>query len=415
VTDSAWGQIVARYADRLHRSVGERHHVASPLGAWIVIALCSTLAEGACRDELSDVLGADPNLAAEFAGVLTADPHPLVGYGAAVWNRPAFGTPGIGSWKAGLPTEIETGDIPAQATLDSWSERHTLGLIPAFPDVDPAVVLLMATALATKVSWSQPFGIAPGSSLGPASPWSTQLRRVLCAPVADRRHQQFIADGDRAGPIAVHMVKAEGGLAVCSVIAAPDVDAMDVLADAHDIALAEASMSRSVLRRSLFDLPLGEGPFWTISEEQVQTVAAEGREERFQTLLPAWSVESKLDLSRESLGYPAAASVLKDALGLSAYQYEASQSTVARYSRVGFEAAALTSLVVATSRPTVRSGVRRTAELRFGHPFAAVAVVTADGWPAVNARIGSPWHGLPIFSGWIIDPDDAEDETGLRE
>lgn len=70
---------------------------------------------------------------------------------------------------------------------------------------------------------------------------------------------------------------------------------------------------------------------------------------------------------------------------------------------------------VGVSGPRVGAGMRRSAEPRFGHPFAAVAVVTAEHWPAVNARAeASPWHGLPIFSAWISNPAGAaEDDSRL--
>src|SRR6266487_4741073 len=38
LTDTA--AAVARYAGWLHRVAGEDHHVASPLGAWLLLALC---------------------------------------------------------------------------------------------------------------------------------------------------------------------------------------------------------------------------------------------------------------------------------------------------------------------------------------------------------------------------------------
>ncbi|MBM0258971.1 hypothetical protein JNW89_21570, partial [Micromonospora sp. 4G55] len=43
---------LARYAARLHAGAGDRHHVASPLGAWLLLALAAPAATGADRDEL---------------------------------------------------------------------------------------------------------------------------------------------------------------------------------------------------------------------------------------------------------------------------------------------------------------------------------------------------------------------------
>jgi hypothetical protein len=71
---------------------------------------------------------------------------------------------------------------------------------------------------------------------------------------------------------------------------------------------------------------------------------------------------------------------------------------MARYSRTGFEAAAATAVAAALAMRVPRQGLVRTAELRFGHPYAAVAVTAGAG----------PWHGLPVFSAWVADPSDAE-------
>lgn len=55
--------------------------------------------------------------------------------------------------------------------------------------------------------------------------------------------------------------------------------------------------------------------------------------------------------------------------------------------------------------------MNRTAELRFGHPFAVVAVASDTRWdPATNELRSGPWHGVPVFSAWLTEPDDATDD-----
>jgi hypothetical protein len=395
---------LTRYAQRVHQVAGDKHHVASPLGAWILIALCSPLAKGSQRDELTEILGVHPELAAEFAARLLENPYPLVASAAAVWNRPQLDTERLAAWRASLVSIIETGDIPAQGALDAWASEHTLGLIERFPlKVTPEVILLMATALATKVSWVRPFKLVPAAALGSASPWSSSLDQVLRSPHA-REHPQFIADTEQAGRVAVHTAKAQGGLQVTSVIAAPEVAPVDVITSAHLIAMSEAASLRTVKRCSLFDLPLGEDLLWTITAEEVNTHSADGREERVRSIMPAWSADTELDLKSRSLGFPAAAGAVSQALGLTDLVYDAKQTALARYTRVGFEAAAVTAMAVAMSRG--RSGIRRVAELRFGHPYAAVAVTVEEAHGVIPR---SPWHGLPVFSAWITEPDDAQE------
>jgi hypothetical protein len=270
--------------------------------------------------------------------------------------------------------------------------------------------VLLASALATKVSWEMPFVLVPSATLGSSNHWAASTEQVLASPVGDPRHDQFITETEQAGTIIVHSARARGGLRVISVAAAlADVPASDVIHAAYEVACAEAVEPRSVRRVSLFDLPLGEGPTWMIQEDEVETPAPEGREERCRAVLPAWSVQSQMDLARNGLGFSAAAKALAEALGLGDLQYGAAQSAVARFTRVGFEAAAVTDFAVRMSRPRMVHGLRRTADLRFGHPFAVVAV-TVDDDPRTSVRNGQhgPWHGMPVFSAWVTEPSEAD-------
>jgi hypothetical protein len=400
---------VTRYSERLHVRAGTGHHVASGLGAWVLVALCAPLVDSAARSELADVLGADPMEAATFAATLLAQPHPLVAAGAGVWTAPAVNTTVMERWRADLPAVVTTGDVPTQAALDAWATERTLGLIERFPvTVTPKLVCLLATVLATKVSWEVPFEVVKAAELAP-SPWATELRRVLRAPFQDPRHRQYVTHTERAGRVGVHLTGARGGLLVGSVIASDQtMPAADVLAAAEDIVASEATEPMSVGATSLFDLPLGEGSIWTISEETVETKSPDGREEVAVAVLPAWAAETTVDLDDASLGVPAVAEAIKNALGLPDLDYDASQTAMARYSAIGFEAAAVTRLAFRTSRPQMRPGLRRTAILRFGHPYAVVAATSADQHVQPNAHVAVDWQGLPVFSAWVTEPTEAD-------
>ncbi|HEU5266987.1 MAG TPA: hypothetical protein VFU35_09805 [Jatrophihabitans sp.] len=403
LTQPDLARAVVRYAERFHAAVGQAHHVGSPLGAWLVLALAGPAARGDQAMELADVLGVDVAAAAARADALLSHPHPLVSAAAAVWYREEFRTPDVSEWLGRLPGPVETGPIPDQAALDAWASRHTDGLIDRFPiTVSPSVVLLLASALATRVSWEVPFETVPASELGATSTWAARLTQVLRTP-ADPRHEQFVASTERCGDVAVHAARARSGLLVASVIAAPDVPAGHVLTAAHHIAVALADRQR-LGARSLFELPLGDGPLWTITERPAPTTAADGRAERYSTCLPAWSAHSEFDLTDPTLGFGTAAAALARLLHLSEYGFEAKQAAMARYTRVGFEAAAVTGLPVAVAMHVYKDGVRRDAHIRFDHPYAGVAVAT-DDHPRGETR--SPWHGLPVFSAWITEPEDA--------
>ena len=379
---------LARYAAALHATAGSTHHVASPLGAWLLLALCGPASTGARRDELAAALGADVDTAAEAAALLLEHPHPAVLSAAGLWHR------GDAARFPAVPSTVETGELPSQAELDRWADRHTLGLIERFPvAVTPDTMLVIATALATKVTWLEPFDVVPAAALGEAGAWAGQVDQVLRTP-SERGHHQYIAATERAGDVAVHSARAADGLLVTSVIAAPEVPPADVLAVAHELAHAAATGAPAA-RRSLFDLRLGDSTLWTVSEQAGPARGPDGREERCVAVLPSWSATSQHDLARAALGFPAAARALAELIGLDEFRYEAKQSTVARYSRTGFEAAAVSAMAVALGFMMPRDGVVRTAELRFGHPYAVVAV-------AVDPDAG-PWHGVPVFSAWVSD------------
>jgi hypothetical protein len=380
---------LAAYARRFHAQAGARHHVGSPLGAWLLLALCAPASDGETRNILNALLGAESGSAADLVAVLLADPHPLVPVGAGAWYQEPPAGDVLARWLAGLPPEVERGPLVGQAELDAWASRHTAGLIDRFPLDDPSIWLLAATVIATKVSWERPFDLAPASALGPSSPWAGLLHQVLRTPDGPG-HEQFVAATEAAGDVAVHTARARGGLQVTSVAAAPAVPEADVIAAAYDVAPALAT-GGPVTRRSLFDLPLGEGPLWAIGEQTGTVKALGGRQERCTAVLPAWSARSQHNLAAPGLGFTEAMAALAPG-----EPWRAGQSAMARYGRVGFEAAAVSATAVSMAMTTPRRGLIRTAELRFGHPYAVVAVT-----------LGGPWHGLPVFSAWVADPENA--------
>jgi hypothetical protein len=389
---------VAGYSTRLQAVIGTAHHVASPLGAWLLLALVAPASTGTDRDRLTEVLGCDTGTAAQAAADLLAHPHPVVASAAALWTSSgAEISPGFERWRSGLPPQVTVGDLPGQAGLDRWVREHTFGLIDRFPIHADGMYLVLASALATKVSWVVPFDLAPGASLGSASPWAARLRQVLRTP-RHGGHTQYIAVTPDAGDVVVHVARAAGGLLVVSVAAAPEVPAGTVLAVAHRIGIQQAT-GGTVQRRDLTDLPLGEGPLWLVREVTAMSDACIA-------VLPAWSANSSHNLGHPSLGFAAA----KNVIAPGPDPWQARQAAMARYSRTGFAAAAATAIGIELA--ALVPGRRREAELRFAHPYAAVAIATD---PAGASQGGGdrashgPWHGLPVFSAWVSEPEDATD------
>lgn len=376
---SALPDAVRAYADRLHAVIGDGHHIASPLGAWLVLALAAS-APGSAPP--AGVLGMPADEAARAARALLDEPHPAVAAAAAAWTRNAGG-PAV-DWLTGLPDAVGRGPIPSRAEADDWARRHTYELIDRFPiGLDEDTVVVLASALATRITWLQAFEVTPSREF--RSDWRDRVTTVLRTP--RQGHDCAIARHDRAGDLAVHHAHADG-LVVTSVIADAGVPAKDVLAAAHDVA------ARTFSTTSLFDLPLGDGPSWTITESD-----GVDRQETVTALLPAWSARSEHDLKAPDLGFDSASATLMRLFGPG--PWEAKQSAVARYHRLGFEAAAVTAVAVALSARIQTPGRARHALLRFDRPYAVVASVP-PGPP-------SPWIGLPVFSAWVTEPDEVTD------
>jgi len=396
---------VARYASLLHAEIGAVHHAASPLGAWLLLALAAPAADGADREGLTEILGCDIGTAAAAAADLIKHPHHLVPNAAAVWT--ANGAPldeRFEKFRTTLPSQVATGALPDQAGLDRWAHDHTLGLIDSFPvRWDESLYLVLATALATKVSWRTPFDLAPATSLGSMSPWAAQVTRVLRTPEDDRNrdHDQFICSTPDVGEVAVHVAAAVEGLLVISVAAQPDIPASEVIAAAHRIGMAVA-LGADLPRRDLADLPLGESRLWLLREE------TSTESDACVALLPAWSAQSLHDLHDPALGFGLLVRSLTDGRD----PWDAQQAVQARYSRTGFEAAAVTAAAVYLS---ARLGTRRrrVAELRFGHPYAVVAF-TLDEVVSGQAGQQSLWNALPVFSAWVAAPEEPTDDRSQR-
>jgi hypothetical protein len=313
-----------------------------------------------------------------------------------------------------LPAAVERGPIRSRATADAWTERQNEGLITRFPiELSELSRLVLASGLATKVSWETPFAIEPAADhLRTSSPWCGQLKQVLVGYGGDGF--SLLADTEAAGVVAVHFAQAVEDLGVLSVAADPGVDRPQVFEAAHELARRCRSDTLGQARRSLFELPLVEGSSWLITEHGVSTYEADARLEEIEfAVLPAWRSESELDLKASQLfGARPALEALFGLIGPSPEGDDAIalQSAVASFTPTGFEAAAVSLFAARTvgrSRPTDR-GLQRRATLYFDHPYAAVALAGSSS-DFGRARAGhSDLFCLPLFSAWVETPGEPE-------
>jgi hypothetical protein len=384
--------LVRAYADRFDRALSDgAQTIDSPLGAWLLLAVIAPAATGEDREALEVALGVRAEDASQIAHELLREPHPAVAAALAMWHRDELLYPSFSEWSRSLHDVAEIDRVPSQAEANRWAARATKGIIPEFPiELDETVAIVLANALATRIEWQHPFDLTSADRLG--SPWSAAVSWALKTP--ELGHTMHIAATQTAGDVAVHATSSDDDMTVVSVIADPAVAPADVRGAALDVAgmVVGAPSTSRVLR--LADLPLGDAPAWTIQEQRGSSAT-----DTYHGYLPSWRGTSEHDLLSldPSLGFAPACSVLSTFVKMPDPGFQAKQVAAADYERHGFEAAALTAMttrgLAASPRPPM---VQRHATLRFGHPYAVVAVTTDDR--------GGPWHGVPVFSAWVAEP-----------
>jgi hypothetical protein len=390
-------RLVARYASRLHATIGDRHHVASPLGAWLLLALVGPLADGPDRAAIEDVLGCPIEAARAAVDDLMASPGRTIGLALAGWADVDRVGATIGAWLEVLPPGTDRGPIPSPADADRWARDHTRGLIERFPiEVDPSTILVLASALATKVAWAIPFEDRPATELG--GPFVASVDHVLHTGVP---HETQLARTP-TGQLIAAVRKIADGLTVVAVLARPDLEPTAVLGAAHWLASGEGRHHQL----SLFDVPIGASPVGTITQRTYTAVGPGGRVETAEAWLPAWTATSDHDLlADERFGFAAASRIVGRKLPAldAGYAFDARQSATASYGRLGFEAAAVTAFATRAGAafPREQEVTERHLEVRFDRPFAVVATATAGH--------DSPWADLPVFSAWVADAVEPSD------
>jgi hypothetical protein len=292
----------------------------------------------------------------------------------------------------------------------------TEGLINRMPiELSPMTRLVLVSALATKVSWVNAFAVESAHAhLRRSSPWQVQVAKVLVDYQPSRL--TMLAETEAAGLVAVHFAEAAEDLGVLSVIASPSASRQRVFEAAHELAQRCRNDTLPAARRSLFDLPVGIGDSWLITEEAIPAYREGWYEENIEyTVLPAWRCESGLDLKASQLF--AARSALGALLALIGTSPEgdltnATQSAVASFTPKGFEAATTSDfglmLGETGSQPPTHQGLSRRARLYFDRPHAALAVAGTSA----DFRRSQAGHTdsfcLPLFDAWIETPVEPE-------
>jgi hypothetical protein len=377
---------------RFHRNASileadKSNYISSPLGAWILLAQVAGGNHAALTREeaekIENALGLNIPAAYNYANFLIRAAPPAIKAASAAWFSSSWPVGEIGAtWIVNTEQEEATTVarmIPSKTELDKWASENTLGIIEEFPFTpDSATVMILANALATRIQWAEPFTEVE------AKPDSTWKAEKLLFSDFDQHNKHLFTDDD--GNLFAVLTAKGSGLSVHAVIA----DDSNISAE-KVLEVAESYAAGNVFALVSPDTLPVNGNIFTITN----TTSSVG--DLFSATLPAWEATKEHDLADLGLPYIEAAKAISNDVN---YKTEAVQIAKAKFSRVGFEAAAVSvQLMVATGVPRHIS-VKRV-DIDFKHPFAVVAANS----PAYNSAkdAAALWDSLPVFSAWVTD------------
>ncbi|MCX4091200.1 serpin family protein [Nocardia sp. alder85J] len=368
---SAANDLTARWC----AAAGRDDFVVSGCGVWPLLGLLAGAADEPARTELAAAAGlpaADAQAGALRLLESLAEAE-AVAAALGLWVRRDIELrPG---WAGTLPPgTIEP--LTDQAALDTWASEHTAGLIPRFPlDLTAETAMLLATAVVARTAWSEPFH---DDVLEPAAgPWHGHR-----GPGLSRYTKQL---GDAAvltGPEPVTRVVVRGSV---------DLDVHLLLGEGTPgavLATGFGALDGSVEVRG--DLPVGtRGPGLRVESTRAMS-------DSLRIQVPPFEIRSEHDLLANAglFGLRTATDPTRGhfpAISATPLAVDgASQNVLARFTREGFEAAAVTAVGFAVAAALFPP--RRTVEITvtFDRPFAFLAVHRPTG--------------LVVVAGWIARP-----------
>lgn len=364
--------------------------VLSGAGLWPLLGLMASAAGGPARAELEAAIGMPGSTAHSMALRLMEAMDGAVDLSAAlgVWVNRRL--PLNDEWLGSLP--VGTVDLLTdQAALDAWADQHTRGLIKDFPvQINDLTQLVLATALVARTTWQKPFR---ETTMTPESgPWQGSPVAALSRTTSNLRDAAILD-----GPHPVTRIVVQGTADVDIHLLQGPATPADVLATGLD-ALAGAVDART-------ELPLGtDGPGLTVREE----ISLKNRPQ-LRLKLPPFDVRSKHDLLKPGLaalfGVTTAMTPGHRLPGISPAPLmidKGAQDVLARFTKDGFEAAAVTAFTIAPGgMPPPPTEYRVTVcTATFDRPFGFLAVHRPTG--------------LVIVAGWIASRP-AEHRPPQRE
>ncbi|MET8775338.1 serpin family protein [Nocardia sp. NPDC004654] len=380
---AAVNELTARWA----AVAGERDFVVSGAGIWPLLALLAAAADDPARAELEAAVGL-PAERAHSAALevlrIMAEAEDLSAV-LGVWFAEELPLHRV--WSDSLPPDT-IGRLTIQAALDAWAARGTDGLIDRFPlRIDPDTMLVLATALVAKTEWREHFVDAV---LRPETgPWRGIDGRGLTRTTGDLS-QVSLLDGSE--PVTRVVVTGTGDLDVHLLLgAAPDAtESPDASPPGAVLTTGLAALTGQVPVRD--HLPPGTtGPGLRVTRHRAPRPG-----DRLDIRMPPFEIRSSHDLcaTPELFGLTAAMrtdrnhfpAISPEPLALA----QGAQDVLARFTREGFEAAAVTGLAMrAVSMPLSAEHLITQVEVVFDRPFGFLAVHRATG--------------LAVVAGWVAE------------
>ncbi|WP_308163273.1 serpin family protein [Nocardia alni] len=378
---AAANDLTGRWCDRLGSS-GD--FVLSGCGVWPLLAILAEVANEPARAELSAATGIAADTARSAGLALLAELADAESASAAlgVWVREDLTV--REEWSRTLP-EGTVEPLTGQAALDAWADRHTGGLIDRFPlDVEPETVLMLATALVAKTAWDTPFN---DSVLEPDSgPWAGHRGPGLA------RYSGALSDADvlaADAPVTRVVVRGTADLDV-HLLLGPD---SPTTSPAEVIAAGLGALDGSIAARAALDTASAPDP---VAAPGVTVREARATADALRIELPPFEIRSEHDL----MSHP-------DLFGLSTasdptsghfpgmsdeplHVDRAAQHARARFTRGGFEAAAVTAVSMVRSVAFIRPHATTELAVTFDRPFGFLAVHRPTG--------------LAVVAGWVAQP-----------
>lgn len=402
--NSELAEIISNYSSVFHNALAdslssEKNFIASPLGAWLLMAIIAGSNEDGYtkqeRAEISAILQTSIPHAYSLANELLATHNDEIASAVGSWFSPTGliheeALAWINSLKNNNVIDYSA-TLPSESELNDWTAEKTLGIMKEFPgQISEQTQLLISTVLATKISWKHFFNVVPNT----LDTWDTQ--EVLQAP---QEHYQKLVASSSGDILGMHATtSSEGGLTVISLIGPETITLPALMNEAHQIAINYVK-DGSYPSVSPADIDL-VGDFWktVITQETGYNI----QENVYITSLPAWDAESTHDLQDPTLFLNKTVNPLANALDTEDVKIQ--QAAKAAFNTNGFEAAAVTFAIFGSaSMAQKETRTVYTTHINFNKPYVVVAIANHQRsyQETEVSKAQEIWKGIPVFSAVV--------------